>query len=135
MTWCLQLCLGSWGGLEDNLKTRRGVAIDDGFGLYMGFPVRGGILVKIEAFNSIFKILWFVSGGELAGLMGSQRFLLRYKVFSLESTVRDGFQSGSAIHLNHPKGYALNTSGEWDGASYNAYSCTRTVQEIIVCCG
>lgn len=62
---------GFIGGLGEGLKSRRVVVLKGVVSIYsfsglllavvlvfnMGFPVRGGILGEIEAFNSVFNLL------------------------------------------------------------------------------
>lgn len=106
---------GFIGGLGERFKSRRVVLLKGVVSVYtfgglllivvlvfnIGFPVSGGMLGEIEAFNAIFKIFeggWLLVviymmtgcifrlylGVNLAGLMGKQGFVLRYKVFRLE---------------------------------------------------
>nr|AFJ14729.1 NADH dehydrogenase subunit 4 [Pomphorhynchus tereticollis] len=106
---------GFIGGLGEGLKSRSVVVLKGVVSMYsfsglllavvlvfnMGFPVSGGMLGEIEAFNSVFNLLgvgWAVVlgymmlscmfslylGVNLAGLMGSRSFVLSYKVYMLE---------------------------------------------------
>nr|AFJ14693.1 NADH dehydrogenase subunit 4 [Pomphorhynchus laevis] len=106
---------GFIGGLGESFKSRSVVLLKGVVSVYtfgglllmvvlvfnMGFPISGGMLGEIEAFNAIFKMFeggWLLVvmymmtgcmfslylGANLAGLMGKQGFVLSYKVFSLE---------------------------------------------------
>nr|QJU04392.1 NADH dehydrogenase subunit 4 [Pomphorhynchus laevis] len=117
---------GFIGGLGESFKSRSVVLLKGVVSVYtfsglllmvilvfnMGFPISGGMLGEIEAFNSIFKMFeggWVLVvmymmigcvfslylGVNLAGLMGKQSFVLSHKVFSLEV----GFLLLSVLYL------------------------------------